>query len=68
MKRKFSPHYIKLIHHDSSIVENHTDHYKTSMLILNLTKYYTGMRLGFDKNFGKFYAAIDSNPIQQRRF
>ena len=29
--------------------------------------YYTGMRLGFGKNSGKFYVAIDSNPIQQRR-
>ena len=24
------------------------------------------MRLGFGKNSGKFYVAIDSNPIQQR--
>ena len=28
----------------------------------------TGMRLGFGKNFGKFYVTIDSNHIQQRRF
>ena len=25
-----------------------------------------GMRLGFGKNSGKFYVAIDSNPIQPR--
>ena len=29
---------------------------------------YTGMRIGFGKNSGKFYVAIDSNHIQQRRF
>ena len=29
---------------------------------------YTGMRLGLGKNSGKFYVAIDSNPIQHRRF
>ena len=23
---------------------------------------YSGMRLGFGKNYGKFYVAIDSNP------
>ena len=28
----------------------------------------SGMRLSFGKNFGKFYVAIDSNPIQHRRF
>ena len=28
----------------------------------------TGMRLGFGKNSGKFYVAIDSNHIQHRRF
>ena len=28
----------------------------------------SGMRLGFGKNSGKFYVAIDSNPIQHRRF
>ena len=26
--------------------------------------HYSGMRLGFGKNPGKFYVAIDSNPIQ----
>ena len=29
---------------------------------------YTGMRLGFGKNSGKFYVAIDSNHIQHHRF
>ena len=28
----------------------------------------SGMRLGFGPNSGKFYDAIDSNPIQHRRF
>ena len=27
----------------------------------------TGMRLGFGKNSGTFYVAIDSSPIQHRR-
>ena len=30
--------------------------------------YDTGMRLGFGKNSGKFYVAIDCNPIKHRRF
>ena len=29
---------------------------------------YSGMRLGFGKNSGKFYVAIDSNPMRHRRF
>ena len=29
---------------------------------------YLGMRLGLGKNSGKFCVAIDSNPIQHRRF
>ena len=29
---------------------------------------YSGMRLGFGTNSGKFYVAIDSNPIQHRWF
>ena len=28
----------------------------------------TGMRLGFGKNSGKFYVAIDSSPIQHSQF
>ena len=28
------------------------------------TALYPGMRSGFDKNSGKFYVAIDSNPHQ----
>ena len=33
-----------------------------------ITVYNTGMRLGFGKNSGKFYVAIDSNLIQHCRF
>ena len=31
-------------------------------IMLYITYHYTGMRLGFGKNSGKFYSAIDSNP------
>ena len=38
-----------------------------SHFISNKMGYNTGMRLGFGKNSGKLYVAIDSNPIQHRR-
>ena len=46
------------------------DNYNITVLFSTHNCYnnYTGMRLGFDKNSGKFYVAIDSNPIQHHRF
>ena len=38
------------------------------MYIFIACHYYTGMRLGFVNNSGKFYVAIHSNPIQHHRF
>ena len=35
---------------------------------MGLLMLYTGMRIGFGKNSGKFYVAIDSSPIQHHRF
>ena len=31
-------------------------------IFINIYVLYSGMRLGFGKNSGKFYVAIDSNP------
>ena len=39
-----------------------------TLIVLNFLINYTGIRLGFGKNSGKFYVAIDSNPIQHSRF
>ena len=37
-------------------------------IAFSMSYQYTGIRLGFGQNSGKFYDAIDSNPIQHRRF
>ena len=40
----------------------HYQHLQESDIDVLLHKIYSGMRLGFGKNPGKFYVAIDSNP------
>ena len=42
----------------------HSKNIKNVCGVLTFLESYSGMRLDFGKNSGKFYVAIDSNPIQ----
>ena len=48
--------------------KSHSSTMLCSTMLIETIQYYAGMRLGFGQNSGKFYDAIDSNPIQHRRF